>query len=138
MKTYTFRVVVEPDEGGFHAYCPALRRLGAVTQGSTPEEALKNINEVVQMIVDELREDGIPLPAELERHQSGYGRCYEFRRRAPGGKKQGDAFRPNARQEISSVPFFPSFFPLMCSHYDPTGQDPSLCWKVEPANACSW
>jgi len=27
--------------------------------------------------------------------------------------------------------------PLMCSHYDPTGQDPSLCWKVEPANACS-
>jgi len=26
---------------------------------------------------------------------------------------------------------------LMCSHYDPTGRDPSLCWKVEPANACS-
>jgi len=56
-------VVVEPDEGGFHAYCPALRRYGAVTQGATPEEALKNINEVAQMIVDELQEDGIPLPA---------------------------------------------------------------------------
>jgi hypothetical protein len=27
--------------------------------------------------------------------------------------------------------------PLMCSHYDPTGQDASLCWKVEPADACS-
>jgi hypothetical protein len=27
--------------------------------------------------------------------------------------------------------------PSMCRHYDPTGQDPSLCWKVEPANACS-
>jgi HEAT repeat protein len=26
--------------------------------------------------------------------------------------------------------------PRMCSHYDRTGQDPSLCWKVEPANAC--
>lgn len=26
---------------------------------------------------------------------------------------------------------------LLCSHYDPTGQGPSLCWKVEPANACS-
>ena len=62
MKTYTFRVVVEPDEGGYHAYCPALLRFGAVTQGATPEEALKNINEVVQMVVDELREDGIPLP----------------------------------------------------------------------------
>ncbi len=62
MKTYTFRVVVEPDEGGYHAYCPALRRYGAVTQGGTPEEALKNINEVVQMVVEELQEDGIPLP----------------------------------------------------------------------------
>jgi hypothetical protein len=27
--------------------------------------------------------------------------------------------------------------PWMCRHNDPTGQDPSLCWKVEPANACS-
>ena len=62
MRTYTFKVVVEPDEGGYHAYCPALRRLGAVTQGATHEEALKNINEVVQMIVDELQEDGVDLP----------------------------------------------------------------------------
>jgi len=62
MRTYAFKVVVEPDEGGFHAYCPALRRYGAVTQGTTEEEALRAINEVVQIIVDELREDGIPLP----------------------------------------------------------------------------
>jgi len=62
VQTYTFRVVVEPDEGGYHAYCPALRQYGAVTQGATREEALKNINEVVQMIVDELLEDQIPLP----------------------------------------------------------------------------
>lgn len=62
MKTYTFRVVVEPDEGGFHAYCPALRRYGAATQGATHEEALKNINEVVQMVVEELQKNGIPLP----------------------------------------------------------------------------
>ena len=63
MKTYAFKVVVEPDEGGYHAYCPALRHLGAVTQGATEHEALKNINEVVQMIVDELHEDGSPLPS---------------------------------------------------------------------------
>jgi predicted RNase H-like HicB family nuclease len=63
MKTYMFKVVVEPDEGGFHAYCPALRDYGAVTQGATTAEALKNINEVVQMIMDELREDGISLPS---------------------------------------------------------------------------
>lgn len=62
MKTYAFKVVVEPDGGGYHAYCPALRHLGAVTQGATEEEALKNIDEVIRMIVDELREDGRPLP----------------------------------------------------------------------------
>jgi predicted RNase H-like HicB family nuclease len=39
-----------------------LRGFGAVTQGATEEEALKNINEVVHMIVEELREDGIALP----------------------------------------------------------------------------
>jgi predicted RNase H-like HicB family nuclease len=62
MKTYTFKVVVEPDEGGYHAYCSALRHLGAVTQGSTEEDALRNINEVVRIIMDELREDGLPVP----------------------------------------------------------------------------
>lgn len=62
-KTYAFKVVVEPDNGGFHAYCPALRSYGAVTQGATEEEALQHINEVVQMIVDELVEEGTPVPA---------------------------------------------------------------------------
>jgi hypothetical protein len=27
--------------------------------------------------------------------------------------------------------------PLMCSQYDPTGQELSLCWRVEPPNACA-
>jgi predicted RNase H-like HicB family nuclease len=39
-----------------------LRHFGAVTQGATEDEALKNIDEVIHMIVDELREDGKPLP----------------------------------------------------------------------------
>ena len=62
MKTYTFKVVVEPDEGRWHAYCPALEQYGAATWGNTHEEALKHIQEVVQMVIDELAEDGIPIP----------------------------------------------------------------------------
>lgn len=62
MRTYTFKVIVEPDEGGYHAYCPALGRYGAATQGSSQEEALKNLSEVVQTIVDGLREGGTALP----------------------------------------------------------------------------
>lgn len=68
MKTYNFKVVIEPDEdfdgnpSGWHVYCPALKKLGGATWGETREEALKNINEVVRMIVEELIEEGKPLP----------------------------------------------------------------------------
>jgi predicted RNase H-like HicB family nuclease len=62
MKTYTFKVVVEPDEDRWHAYCPALEQYGAATWGNTHEEALKHIQEVVQMVIEELAEDGIPIP----------------------------------------------------------------------------
>lgn len=56
VKTYTFKVVVEPDEDRWHAYCPALEQYGAATWGNTEEEALRHINEVVQMVVEELVE----------------------------------------------------------------------------------
>jgi predicted RNase H-like HicB family nuclease len=62
MKTYTFKVVVEPDKDRWFAYCPALHEYGASTWGYTREEALKNINEVVQMVIGELREDGVAIP----------------------------------------------------------------------------
>jgi predicted RNase H-like HicB family nuclease len=62
MKTYTFKVVVEPDEDRWHAYCPALEQYGAATWGNTREEALKHIQEVVQMVIEELAEDGISIP----------------------------------------------------------------------------
>jgi predicted RNase H-like HicB family nuclease len=39
MKSYLFRVVVEPDEDRWHAYCPALDKYGAATWGYTKEEA---------------------------------------------------------------------------------------------------
>ena len=67
MKTYIFRVVVEPDEDAqgnpaWHAFCPALESVGAATSGRTREEALRNINVVVHMLVQEFMEEGKPLP----------------------------------------------------------------------------
>ena len=68
MKTYNFKVVTERDEdfdgnpSGWHAYCPALVQQGASTWGETQAEALKNISEVVRMIVEEFIEEGKPLP----------------------------------------------------------------------------
>ena len=67
MKTYLFKVVVEPDEDAegnpaWHAYCPALEHVGGATSGRTREEALQNIKQVVQMVVEGLVEDGEPVP----------------------------------------------------------------------------
>ena len=66
MKTYLFKVVVEPDEDVWSAYCPALNDLGAATWGTTREEALKHISEVVHLIVAELIEDGDPIPEDVQ------------------------------------------------------------------------
>jgi predicted RNase H-like HicB family nuclease len=66
MKTYIFRVVVEPDENRWHAHCPALEKYGAATWGNTQEEALKHIHEVIQMVIEELIEDGEPIPRDIQ------------------------------------------------------------------------
>ena len=62
MKTYVFRVVVEPDEDRWLAYCPALEDQGGASWGYTEEEALKNISEVVQMTVQGMLEYGESIP----------------------------------------------------------------------------
>jgi predicted RNase H-like HicB family nuclease len=63
-KSYVFAVVVEPDEDRWHAYAPSLVRYGGATWGYTRDEALKHIQEVVEMVVEELIEDHIPVPEE--------------------------------------------------------------------------
>ena len=67
IKTYNFRVVLEPDEdakgdSAWHAYCPALVDIGAATSGRTRDEALGKINDLVHMIVAELIEEGQSIP----------------------------------------------------------------------------
>jgi hypothetical protein len=49
LKTYTFKVVVEPDEDRWHAYCPALERQGASTWGDKlPEETTDEVQITVE------------------------------------------------------------------------------------------
>ena len=61
MKTYLFRVQLEPDEEGWRAFCSPLESLGASTWGNSQDEALKNIQEVLTMIVEEKLEAKEPV-----------------------------------------------------------------------------
>lgn len=64
LKTYLFRVVVEPDEDRWVAYCPALQDKGGATWGYTRDEALRNIREVVEMTVESMIRHGERVPKE--------------------------------------------------------------------------
>jgi predicted RNase H-like HicB family nuclease len=62
--------VLEPDEdaqgnSAWHAYCPALESLGGATSGRTRDEALRNINQVVQMVVQEFVEERRLKPVQV-------------------------------------------------------------------------
>ncbi len=64
VKTYMFRVVVELDDDQWVAYCPVLEKYAATTWGNTREEALKHIQEVIHMVLQELVEDHEAIPDE--------------------------------------------------------------------------
>lgn len=61
-RTYTLAVVIEFDDGLWHAWCPTLLGYGAATWGATREEALGHLREVVAMIVGRLAEESAPIP----------------------------------------------------------------------------
>ena len=65
MKSYIFPVVLEKDEDTWRAFIPHLESKGASTWGYTKEEALKNIQEVAQIVIEELIEDGESLPENI-------------------------------------------------------------------------
>lgn len=59
-----YTVIIEKgQEAGFVAYCPALK--GCVSQGQTKEETLKNIREAIEVYIEALLEDGLPVPTEV-------------------------------------------------------------------------
>ncbi|WP_423222731.1 type II toxin-antitoxin system HicB family antitoxin [Candidatus Amarolinea aalborgensis] len=53
-----FKVVLEPsDEGGFTVYIPSLP--GCISEGDTVEEALKNIEEAVELYLEPVEDDWV-------------------------------------------------------------------------------
>ena len=57
-----FLVTLEKDEDGYYVTeCPSLP--GCVSQGQTPEEALANIREAIEGILELRLRKGLPVPA---------------------------------------------------------------------------
>ena len=62
VKSYIFQIELEPDAEGWRAFYLPLEEFGASTWGSTQEEALGNIQEVLSMIVEEFDEENRAIP----------------------------------------------------------------------------
>lgn len=57
------QVLVYPGEDGYWvAECPSLP--GCVSQGTTKEEVIKNIQDAIKLYVETLEEDNLPVPPD--------------------------------------------------------------------------
>ena len=57
---YRFLVIVEQTDGNYSAYSPDLP--GCVATGATREEAEEQMHEAIELHIEGLREDGLPIP----------------------------------------------------------------------------
>jgi predicted RNase H-like HicB family nuclease len=59
--TRTFPVVLLPQpEGGYFVQCPTLP--GCYSQGETIDEALVNIREAIELVLEDMEASGEPVP----------------------------------------------------------------------------
>ena len=55
-----YMIVLEKAENNLAAYCPDV--LGCIATGRTPKETMKRYEKALQMHLEGLQEDGLPLP----------------------------------------------------------------------------
>ena len=68
MKKMKLPVIITRDEDGYYvAEVPVLQ--SCFTQGKTREEALSNIKEVIKLCLDNMAEEGTPIPQEYTLEQ---------------------------------------------------------------------
>ena len=60
---YRFLIVIEKANGNYSAYCPDLP--GCVATGKTREETERNMHEAVDMHVQGMIEDKMPIPESV-------------------------------------------------------------------------
>jgi len=70
MQGMKFIVTLERDEDGmFVAECPAIP--GCLSQGTTRQEALRNLQEAITLCLEVRRQEGLPLTVETAEIEVG-------------------------------------------------------------------
>lgn len=64
---FKIRIFIEPDDGGYHAYCPELKGFHAA--GDTEKEALKNAKDAAYAYLGSLIKHNEPIPLGVMDHE---------------------------------------------------------------------
>jgi len=59
---YRFLIIIEKANGNYSTYSPDLP--GCIATGKTREEAERNMHEAIEMHIQGLLEDGLPIPEQ--------------------------------------------------------------------------
>jgi len=62
MKEYNYTIILEREEEGYHASCPALP--GCHTQGDSYEEVMENIKDAIKLYIESLKAYNDLIPEE--------------------------------------------------------------------------
>jgi predicted RNase H-like HicB family nuclease len=63
MAKYRDTIILDREaDGGFHAYCPALK--GCHSQGDSLDEAIDNMREAMEAYIESMEAHGEPVPRE--------------------------------------------------------------------------
>jgi predicted RNase H-like HicB family nuclease len=60
---HRFLIIIEKTNGNYSAYCPDLP--GCVATGKTREETERNMHEAVEMQIQGMMEDKLPIPENV-------------------------------------------------------------------------
>jgi predicted RNase H-like HicB family nuclease len=96
---FQLELIIEPDEGRFHAYCPELK--GLHVDGATESEAIENAREAAKLHICSLLKHGDPVPIGTVQ-----GVELNFFERVWEALK--DAWRPRRRLHIEDVCISPA------------------------------
>ena len=61
-------MVHKAEEGGYWTFVPAMP--GAGSQGETVDEALEMTREAIELMIEALTEDGLPIPEDVDAIES--------------------------------------------------------------------
>ena len=60
---FQHHLLEKESDGGYHAFCPILK--GCHSQGDSVEEAIENITAAIELYLESLRADNLPIPNQI-------------------------------------------------------------------------